>query len=94
MMGQRGRRQPELFVARFLKDLSPEDHPLVRVDKAHQPPLADHVHRTCATEQMNSDQWYIEAVFYRLKDFRHVATRHDKLARNYASTLAIATMVE
>ena len=35
----------------------------------------------------------VEAVFCRLKDFRRVATRYDKLARNYASTLAIATIV-
>jgi transposase len=38
-------------------------------------------------------RWMIEAVFCRLKDFRRVATRYDKLARNYESTLAIATMV-
>jgi transposase len=38
-------------------------------------------------------RWMAEAVFCRLKDFRRVATRYDKLARNYASTLAIATMV-
>jgi transposase len=33
MMGQRDRRQPELFVAGSLRDLVPEDHVLVRVDK-------------------------------------------------------------
>ena len=38
-------------------------------------------------------RWMAEAVFCRLKDFRRVATRYDKLARNYASTLAIATIV-
>jgi transposase len=38
-------------------------------------------------------RWLVEAVFCRLKDFRRVATRYDKLARNYASTLAIATIV-
>ena len=38
-------------------------------------------------------RWMVEAVFCRLKDFRHVATRYDKLARNDASTLAIATIV-
>jgi transposase len=35
----------------------------------------------------------VEAVFCRLKDFRRVATRYDKLARNYEATLAIATIV-
>ncbi len=32
-------------------------------------------------------------VFCRLKDFRRVATRYDKLARNYASTVALAAVV-
>ena len=38
-------------------------------------------------------RWTVEAVFCRLKDFRRVATRYDKLARNYEATLAIATIV-
>ena len=38
-------------------------------------------------------RWMVEAVFCRLKDFRRVATRYDKLARNYLSTLTIATIV-
>ncbi len=38
-------------------------------------------------------RWMAEAVFCGLKDFRRVATRYDKLARNYLSTLAIATMI-
>lgn len=33
MLGQRDRRQPELFVAGSLKDLLPDDHVLVRVDQ-------------------------------------------------------------
>ena len=37
-------------------------------------------------------RWLAEAVFCRLKDFRRIATRYDKLARNYASALAIATI--
>ncbi len=39
------------------------------------------------------DRWRVEAVFYRLKDFRHIATRYDKLARNFASALAIAAVI-
>ena len=38
-------------------------------------------------------RWMAEVVFCRLKDFRRVATRYDKLARNYEASLAIATMV-
>ncbi|CAK0779887.1 transposase [Azospirillaceae bacterium] len=38
-------------------------------------------------------RWMIEAVFCRLKDFRRIATRYDKLSRNYESSLAIATII-
>lgn len=39
------------------------------------------------------DRWWIEASFGRLKDFRRVATRYDKLAANYASAVALAAIV-
>jgi transposase len=39
------------------------------------------------------DRWRIEAAFCRLKDFRRVATRYDKLAANFASAVAIASVV-
>ena len=39
------------------------------------------------------ERWRIEAMFNRLKDFRRIATRYDKLARNYASALALAAVV-
>jgi transposase len=35
----------------------------------------------------------IENAFCRLKDFRRVATRYDKLARNFMSAIALATLV-
>ncbi len=35
----------------------------------------------------------IENAFCRLKDFRRVATRYDKLARNFLSTVALATLL-
>ena len=35
----------------------------------------------------------IENAFCRLKDFRRVATRYDKLARNFRSAVALATLV-
>lgn len=35
----------------------------------------------------------IENAFCRLKDFRRVATRYDKLTRNFLSTIALATLV-
>jgi transposase len=39
------------------------------------------------------DRWRIEATFCRLKDFRRIAARYDKLARNYASAVALAAIV-
>jgi transposase len=39
------------------------------------------------------ERWRIEAMFCRLKDFRRVATRHDKLVRNYASAVALAAVI-
>ncbi len=39
------------------------------------------------------DRWRIEAAMCRLKDFRRVATRYDKLAANFASAVALAAVV-
>jgi transposase len=39
------------------------------------------------------DRWRIEAAFCRLKDFRRVATRYDKLARNFLSAVALAAII-
>lgn len=39
------------------------------------------------------DRWRIEAAFCRLKDFRRVATRYDKLAANFASAVALASVI-
>lgn len=36
------------------------------------------------------ERWRVEAAFNRLKDFCRIATRYDKLARNYASAVALA----
>ena len=39
------------------------------------------------------DRWRVEAMFCRLKDFRRVATRYDKLARNFLSAVRLAAAV-
>ena len=44
-------------------------------------------------EARYKDRWRIEAAFCRLKDFRRVATRYDKLAANFASAVALASVV-
>jgi len=35
-------------------------------------------------------RWRIESVFNRLKDFRRIATRYDRLARNYLASVCLA----
>jgi transposase len=44
-------------------------------------------------ERRYRDRWRVEAMFCRLKDFRRVATRYDKFARNYQSAVALAAAV-
>ena len=44
-------------------------------------------------ERRYRDRWLVEAMFCRLKDFRRVATRYDKLARNYQSAVALAAAI-
>ena len=38
-------------------------------------------------------RWHIEAAFCRLKDFRRIATRYDKLARYLLSAVVLAKIV-
>lgn len=38
-------------------------------------------------------RWHIEAACCRLKDFRRIATRSDKLARNFLLAVALATLI-
>ena len=44
-------------------------------------------------ERRYRDRWRIEAAICRLKDFRRVATRYDKLALNFLSAVVLATIV-
>jgi len=44
-------------------------------------------------ERRYKDRWRVEAMFWRLKDFRRVATRYDKLSRNYLSAVALAAAI-
>lgn len=39
------------------------------------------------------DRHRIEKAFCRLKDFRRIATRYDKLSRNFLSAVALATIL-
>ncbi|MGD0531474.1 MAG: transposase, partial [Methyloceanibacter sp.] len=44
-------------------------------------------------ERRYRDRWRIEAAFCRLKDFRRVATRYDKLALNFLSAVVHAAII-
>ena len=44
-------------------------------------------------ERRYRDRWRIEAAICRLKDFRRVATRYDKLALNFLSAVVLAAIV-
>ena len=44
-------------------------------------------------KKLYRDRWRIEAAICRLKDFRRVGTRYDKLAANFASAVALAAVV-
>jgi transposase len=44
-------------------------------------------------ERRYRDRWRIEAAFCRLKDFRRVATRYDKLAINFLSAVVLAAII-
>jgi transposase len=43
-------------------------------------------------KQAYKQRWRIEAAIGRLKDFRRVATRYDKLARMFRDTVALAAI--
>jgi transposase len=38
-------------------------------------------------------RWRIECAFSRLKDFRRIATRYDKLARNFLASICLAAVL-
>ena len=44
-------------------------------------------------ERRYKDRWRVEAMFCRLKDFRAVATRYDKTARNYLAGLCLVAAI-
>jgi transposase len=38
-------------------------------------------------------RWLIESAFNRLKDFRRIATRYDRLARNYLGSICLVAAI-
>jgi len=41
-------------------------------------------------KRLYKGRWRIESAFNRLKDFRRIATRYDRLARNYLASVCLA----
>jgi transposase len=52
-----------------------------------------HKHQWYINRETYKDRNFIERVWCRLKDFRRIATRYDKLARNFASSVALAAVI-
>jgi len=44
----------------------------------------------CFSKRLYKLRWRVEAAFNRLKDFRRIATRYDRLARNYLASVCLA----
>jgi putative transposase len=62
-----------------------------------KPVIPNRTSRKCPfpfSKHLYKMRWRIESAFNRLKDFRRIATRYDKLARNYlASVCLVAALV-
>jgi transposase len=57
------------------------------------PTIATRKHQWSFDREAYKDRNLIERMFNRLKDFRRIATRYDKLARNFASAIALVAIV-
>ena len=57
------------------------------------PPKANRVWKACFSPVLYRSRNAIERMFCRLKDFRRVATRYDRLAANYLAAVCLAATV-
>jgi len=57
------------------------------------PPRRNRKRRIRHDQRRYKERWRIEGAFCRLKDFRRIATRYDKLAANFLSAVAIAAII-
>ena len=58
-----------------------------------RPVIPNRSNRKCPfpfSKRLYKRRWRIESAFNRLKDFRRIATRYDRLARNYLASLCLA----
>ena len=82
----------------FLADMAYDANKLRRMIKRRgiQPVIPnkpDRIRFHAFDAQRYKDRNAIERSFCRLKDFRRIATRYDKLAKNYLSSLYLAALV-
>ena len=57
------------------------------------PPKANRIWKSCFSPMLYRARNAIERMFYRLKHFRRVATRYDRLATNYLAAVCLAASV-
>lgn len=60
---------------------------------ANIPPKANRKWKSCFSPYLYRDRNAIERMFCRLKDFRRIATRYDRLATNFLAAICIAATV-
>src|ERR1700756_2501653 len=61
-----------------------------RVPKPVIPNRSNRKQRFSFSKRLYKLRWRVESAFNRLKDFRRIATRYDKLARNYLASVCLA----
>ena len=57
------------------------------------PPRSNRLWKNCFAPVLYRDRNAIERMFCRLKDFRRIATRYDRLAINFLAAVSIAATV-
>jgi len=57
------------------------------------PPKSNRIWKNCFSPHLYRNRNAIERMFGRLKDFRRIATRYDRLARNFHAAVCIAAVV-
>lgn len=57
------------------------------------PPKANRTWKSCFSPQLYRGRNAIERMFARIKDFRRIATRYDKIATNFLSAIVLAAAV-
>ena len=57
------------------------------------PPKANRRWKNCFSPYLYRDRNAIERMFGRLKDFRRIATRYDRLAQNFLAAVCLAATV-